>query len=56
MIDLPGGKRGRGRSNKSLDEMIRDDLKVVGLTEDLAQDRMLWRNRIRILDGREATL
>ena len=56
LIDLPGGKKGRGRPNKSLDEVIREDLKVVGLLEDLAQDRRLWRNRIRILDGREASL
>ena len=56
LIDVPGGKRGRGRPKKSLDELIREDLKVVGLTEDLAQDRRMWRSRIRILDGREATL
>ena len=36
IIDIPGGKRGRGRSKKSLDEVIREDLKVVGLMEDLA--------------------
>ena len=29
LIDLPGGKRGRGRPKKSLDEVIREDLKVV---------------------------
>ena len=56
LIDVPGGKRGRGRPKKSLDKLIREDLKVVGLTEDLAQDRRMWRSRIRILDGREATL
>jgi len=56
LIDFSGGKRGRSRPKKSLDEVIRDDLKVVGLLEDLAQDRRLWRNRIRILDGREASL
>ena len=55
LIDLPDGKRGRGRLKKSLDEVIREDLKVVGLSKDLAQDRRLWRNRIRILDGREAS-
>ena len=38
---------------KSLDEVIKEDLKVVGLTEDLAQDRKFWRDRIRILDLRE---
>jgi len=42
MINIPDGKRERGRPNKSLDEVIREDLKVVGLTEDLAQDRKLW--------------
>ena len=56
MINIPEGKRGRGRPKKSLDEVIREDLKVVDLMEDLAQDRRLWWNRIRILDGREATL
>ena len=29
MINIPVGKRGRGRPKKSLDEVIRDDLKVV---------------------------
>ena len=56
MIDIPGSQRGRGRPNKSLDEVIRKDLKVVGLTEDLAQDKRLWRDRIRILDRRESAL
>ena len=35
-INNPVGKRGRGQPKKSLDDLIRDDLKVVGLTEDLA--------------------
>jgi len=56
LIDLPGGKKDRGRPKKSLDEVLREDLKVVGLSEDLAQDRRLWRDRIRILDGRVASL
>jgi len=56
LIDLPGGKRGRGRPKENLDKVIREDLKVVGLSEDLTHDRKLWRNRIRILDGREASL
>ena len=48
MINIPGRKRERGRSKKSLDEVIREDLKVVGLTEDLTQDRRLWSDRIKI--------
>ena len=47
------GKRGRGQPKKSLDEVIREDLKVVGLAEHLAQDRILWLDRIRILDLKE---
>ena len=53
-IDIPEGKRGRGRPKKSLDEMIREDLRVVGLMEDLAQDRKLCRDRIKIVDRRES--
>ena len=52
MIVLPGGKRGRGRPKKSLEEVVREDLRVVGLTEDMAQDRKLWRDRIRVSDCR----
>ena len=55
MINIPEGKRGRGRPKKSLDEVIREDLKVVGVTEDLAQGRRLWWTRIKILDRREST-
>jgi len=40
-ISIPAGKRGGKRLKKSLDEVIREDLKVVGLTENLAQDRRL---------------
>ena len=54
-INIPEGKRGRGRPKKSLDEVTREDLKIVGLTKDMAQDGRLWWNRIRILDHRELT-
>ena len=49
-INIPEGKRGRGRPKKSLDKVIREDLKVVQLTKDMAQDRRLWQDRIKILD------
>ena len=52
-INIPEGKRGRGRPKKSLDEVIRDDLKVVGLMEDMTHDMRLWRDGIRILDFKE---
>jgi len=41
MTGPPGGKRGRGRPKKSLEEVVREDLRVVGLMEDMAQDRRL---------------
>jgi len=53
---IPEGRRGRGQPKKSLDEVVREDLKVVGLTKDLAQDRRLWQDRIRILDLRELAI
>ena len=52
LIVPPGGKRGRGRPKKSLEEVVRDDLRVVGLTEDMTQDRSLWRDRIKVSDCR----
>ena len=45
---IPGGKRGRGRPKKSLEEVVREDLRVAGLTEDMAQDRRRWRDRIKV--------
>ena len=33
--------------------MIREDLKAIGLAEDMDQDRKLWRDRIKILDHGE---
>ena len=55
-ISIPEGKRGRGRPKKSLDKVIREDLKVVGLAKDLPQDRRLWRDRIRILRSQRVSL
>ena len=52
LIVPPGGKRRRGRPKKSLEEVVREDLRVVGLTEDMAQDRRSWRDRIKVYDCR----
>jgi len=54
-INIPEGRRGRGRPKNSLDEVIRNDLKVAGLTEDMAQDRKLWRVTIKTVDCGEST-
>ena len=49
-INISEGRRGRRRPKKSLDEEIREDLKVAGLTKDVAQDRKLWRDRTKAVD------
>ena len=54
-INIPKGRRGSERLKKSLDKVIREDLKVVGLTEDMAQHRKLWRDRIKTVDRGEST-
>jgi len=56
IINIPIGKRGKRQPKKSLDEVIREDLKVVGLTKDIAQDRRLWLDRIKILVHRGLAL
>jgi len=48
MIDPPDGKRGRGRPKKSLKQVVREDLRVIDLTENMTQDRRLWRDRIKV--------
>jgi len=40
-INLMHCKRGRGRSKTSWNEVIKGDMKFMGLTEDMAQDRNL---------------
>ena len=55
-INIPEGRRGKGRPKKSLDEVIREDLKVTGLTEDMAQDWKLWRDKIKTVDRGESSL
>ena len=55
-INIHESKRGRGRPKKSLDKVIKEDLKVVRLTKDMAQNRRLWRDKITVLDHREMAL
>ena len=40
-INVLEGKRGSERPKKSLNEVIRQDLNILGLKEDMAQDRRL---------------
>ncbi|KAM2686887.1 hypothetical protein EV2_009726 [Malus domestica] len=43
-------RRGRGRSRKTLEEILRKDLEYLDLTEDMPQNRAQWRSRIHIAD------
>ncbi|VFQ89320.1 unnamed protein product [Cuscuta campestris] len=47
-ITVIGGSRGRGRPRKNWKEVIRQDLGLLDLTEDMALDRNLWKTRIRV--------
>ena len=40
------GKRGRGRARKTWMECVEDDMKVLGLKKEVAQDRSKWRKEI----------
>ena len=56
LINILEGKRGRGRPKKSLDGVLREDVRVVGVSEDVAYYRRRWRDKIRILERREVAL
>jgi len=49
-IDLTHCKRGRGRPKMRWNEVIKSDLDFIGLTEDMTQDKSLWRSRIKMVD------
>ena len=40
-LKIPEGRRGRGRQKKSLNEVIIQDLKILGLTDDMIKDKRL---------------
>ncbi|VFQ68296.1 unnamed protein product [Cuscuta campestris] len=50
-ITVIGGSRGRGRPRKNWKEVIRQDLGLLTLTEDMALDRNLWRTRIKVAES-----
>jgi len=51
-IDRPDYRRSRGRPKKSWSKVIRYNLKTLGLVEDMARDKRLWRSRIKVVDFR----
>ena len=51
-ISLSHYRRGRGRPKISWNEVIMSDMKITGVTEDMTQDRNLWRSRTKIVEYR----
>ncbi|KAG5598551.1 hypothetical protein H5410_029921 [Solanum commersonii] len=45
---VEGTRRGRGRPKKYWEEVIRQDLAMLHITEDMTLDRKEWRSRIKI--------
>jgi len=43
-------RRSRGRPKKSWSEVVRHNLRTLGLVEDMTQDRKFWRDRIKVMD------
>ena len=48
-MEPPGGRR-RGRPKRRFMDAVRDDMRVVGVTEDDAGNRARWRHMIRCGD------
>ncbi|VFR02509.1 unnamed protein product [Cuscuta campestris] len=48
-ITVIEGSRGRGRPRKNWKDVIRQDLGLLNLTEDMALDGNLWKTRIRVV-------
>ncbi|KAI8529824.1 hypothetical protein RHMOL_Rhmol11G0004100 [Rhododendron molle] len=49
-IDLDSNATGRGRPKLTLDAVVRKDMNILGLCEQVALDRTQWRKRIHVAD------
>jgi len=52
-INLMQCRIGRGRLKMSGNKVIRGSIKCLGLTEDMAQDRNMWRSKCKMVDHRQ---
>jgi hypothetical protein len=48
-MELPG-KRKRGRPKRRFMDVVKEDMKAIGVAEKDTLDRVKWRNRIRCGD------
>ncbi|XP_075074885.1 uncharacterized protein LOC142162432 [Nicotiana tabacum] len=46
-LSIAGLRKGRGRPKKYWGEVVRQDMSLLQLTEDMTHDRKTWRSRIR---------
>ena len=51
-LDRLNYRRSKGRPKKRWSKVIRHDMKALGLVENMAQDKRLWRSRIKVVDSR----
>ncbi|XP_070046635.1 uncharacterized protein [Nicotiana tomentosiformis] len=49
-LSMEGPRKGRGRPKKYWGEVVRQDMSLLQLTEDMTHDRKVWRSRIRVVD------
>ncbi|XP_070036951.1 uncharacterized protein [Nicotiana tomentosiformis] len=47
-LDMESLRRGRGRPKKYWGEVIRQDMALLQLTENMTLDRRVWRSRINV--------
>ena len=50
LVSIDGNTRGRGRAKLTWWDIIKKNMMSCGLTEDIALDRMEWKNRIHVAD------
>ena len=48
-MQVASQRRGRGRLKKNWGEVIRQDMTLLQLTEDMTLDRKVWRSKIRVV-------
>jgi len=51
-IDRPGLRWSGGKPKRNWSDVIKHDLKSLGLVEDMARDRRRWRSKIKVADFR----
>ncbi|XP_070052340.1 uncharacterized protein [Nicotiana tomentosiformis] len=48
-LSIAGLRKGRGRPKKYWGDIVRQDISLLRLTEDMTHDRKAWRSRIKVV-------